>query len=186
MNRSPILMLVAAVLALPAAAQTIYRWVDKDGKVQFSDTPPPESAKGVTQQRGSAGEVETDLPFASREAARRNPVAIFVAKGCGEPCQQARELLRGRGVPYAERDPMVNQGDADALVKLVGKLEVPVITVGSNHVAGFEAGQWQAALDAAGYPRSLPPGVRAPSPRSAVADRPAIEPATQPIEPKKQ
>jgi hypothetical protein len=23
------------------AQQTVYKWVDKDGKVQFSDTPPP-------------------------------------------------------------------------------------------------------------------------------------------------
>ena len=42
--------------AFCANAQTnVYRWVDKDGKVQFSDSPPPADAKDATQRRLGGG-----------------------------------------------------------------------------------------------------------------------------------
>jgi hypothetical protein len=46
MTRALIVCLVAATFCLPATAQQLYRWVDKDGKVQYSDQPPPSGAKG--------------------------------------------------------------------------------------------------------------------------------------------
>jgi glutaredoxin len=173
--------LAAIVLAGAAVAQSsVYRWVDKDGKVHFSDTPPAD-AKELTQRR-VGGDVPQDLPFASREAARRNPVTLYIAKGCGEPCDQARALLSRRGIPYAQRDPLLSTSDSEALAKLVGALEVPVLVVGASHLKGYEEGQWQAALDGAGYPRSLPPGVRAPQPQPVVPDAPAA-PAQEPAKP---
>src|SRR5687767_9910007 len=175
--------LAAAILCTSALAQTtLYRWVDKDGKVHFSDTPPAD-AREVTQKR-VGGDVPQDLPFASREAARRHPVTLYTARGCGEPCQQARDLLGRRGIPYAERDPMVSTRDAESLTKLVGAMEVPVLVVGGSNVKGFEEGQWHAALDEAGYPRSLPPGVRAPTPQPPVPDANVAAPPSQ--EPAKQ
>ena len=38
---------LACLLALPlaAGAQQMYRWIDEGGRVHFTDTPPPESAK---------------------------------------------------------------------------------------------------------------------------------------------
>jgi glutaredoxin len=173
----------AIVCSTSAEAQTtLYRWVDKDGKVHFSDTPPADTSQ-VTQKR-LGGDVPQDLPFASREAARRHPVTLYPARGCGEPCQQARDLLARRGIPYAERDPMVSTRDAESLTKLVGAMEVPVLVVGEGNVKGFEEGQWHAALDGAGYPRSLPPGMRAPTPQPPVPD-PAVA-APPPQEPAKQ
>ncbi len=44
--KSPIQLFVAlaVLLACGVVAAQVYKWVDKDGKVQFSDTPPPPSA----------------------------------------------------------------------------------------------------------------------------------------------
>lgn len=175
MNRRRIaaaLATAACACALGAIAQsTVYRWVDKDGKVQFSDVPPPKEAKDVIQKRvGNA--VEPDLPYATQQAARRNPVTLYTAASCGDPCKRARELLSRRGVPYAERDPQLSERDAKTLTNLIGGLEVPVLLVGANPVKGYEEGEWNAALDTAGYPRSLPPGVRAPQPEAPVRDAP--------------
>ena len=33
--------LAIAVTGTPAAAQTMYKWVDKDGKTNYTDSPPP-------------------------------------------------------------------------------------------------------------------------------------------------
>ncbi len=166
--------------ALGAAAQTsVYRWVDKDGKVHFGDAPPPADAKSVEQKRVGKGPVDPDLPYATLVASRRSPVTLYVAAGCGEPCNSARDLLGRRGIPYGIRDPLVNAADAEALTKLAGKLEIPVLVVGGAHVKGFEEGQWQSALDEAGYPRELPPGARAPAPTPAVPDPQPAAPAPE-------
>ena len=66
-------------------------------------------------------------------------------------------LLFGLYESKDARDPAA----AQALSALTGgKLEVPVMTVGSNTVRGYEQGAWARALDAAGYPSSalLPAG----------------------------
>src|ERR1700716_1227476 len=96
------LLAVALAGALAVQAQsTVYRWVDKDGKVQFSDAPPPADAKDATQRRvGGGGTEDTQLPYATQLAARRNPVTLFTGADCGDPCVKARELLTRRGVPY--------------------------------------------------------------------------------------
>ncbi|HXN15369.1 MAG TPA: DUF4124 domain-containing protein, partial [Usitatibacter sp.] len=52
------LFAAAFLVTFQAQAQTnVYRWVDKDGNVQFSDAPPPEDARGVTQKRLGGGYV---------------------------------------------------------------------------------------------------------------------------------
>jgi hypothetical protein len=44
MNRSFIVLAACLLPALPAGAQ-MYKWTDADGKVHYSDQPPPDSAK---------------------------------------------------------------------------------------------------------------------------------------------
>ena len=151
----------AALLAaaIPAAAQqTVYRWVDKDGKVQFSDTPPIE-AKDVSGKRMGGGYVdEGQLPYATQVAARRNPVVLFTSDNCGDACAQARTLLVKRGIPFGEKNAQSNAEAQAELKKLVGELKVPVLKVGGNTIKGYESDSWQAALDEAGYARELLPG----------------------------
>ena len=42
-----ILILAGLAVSLAAASQEIYRWVDKDGKVRYGDTPPPGAKKSA-------------------------------------------------------------------------------------------------------------------------------------------
>jgi glutaredoxin len=155
------------VLAASAAlAQTnVYRWTDKDGKVHFSDTPPPEEVKGVTEKRMGAGSPDDlQVPFATQLAAKRNPVTLFVTGDCGTPCDQARSLLARRGIPFSQRDARASQAEMDELRKQSADLEVPVLTVGQAKVKGFDEDTWNAAFDAAGYSRTRLPGAPPPPP----------------------
>jgi glutaredoxin len=168
-SRNPVLLLVtvAALAASAALAQsTVYRWVDKDGKVQFTDTPPPASATGVTQKRMGGGGEDVQLPFATQIAAQRHPVTLYVSNDCGELCSQGRALLAKRGIPYAEKNAQTNKADAEALQKLAGALSVPYLAVGATGVLGFDEAGWTAALDRAGYARTRLPGQPAPRPQS--------------------
>jgi glutaredoxin len=183
------LSLLAAALAaaLCVQAQTnVYRWVDKDGKVHFSDSPPPKDAKDASQRRIGGGATEdTQLPYATQLAARRYPVTLFTGSDCGEPCVKGRELLTRRGVPFTERDAQNNPGDQEALKQLIGGLEVPLLVVGTSKTKGYEEGQWQASLDSAGYPRTRLPGqapLRQPTPPAAppkAPDAASTEPAAK-------
>jgi hypothetical protein len=156
-----------------AVAATMYRWVDAEGKVHYTDQPPPESAQGVQKMR-PAGIVEdtTQQPYAVQQAAKKHPVVLYVSD-CGEVCDKAREHLKRRGVPHTARNPQ--EADvAEALRKLIGGLQVPVLVVGSSVEKGYEAGAWDAALDVAGYPKSNP--LARPAPAKSPAPRPAQAP----------
>lgn len=181
------LAIAALISCLDTQAQTnVYRWTDKDGKVHFSDTPPPSDAKSSSQKRVGGGYVEQEnLPYATQIAMRRNPVSLFTGADCGEPCSQGRELLSKRGIPFIERDAQGNPADAEALKKLVGGLEVPTLVIGESKIKGFEDQQWQSALDGAGYPRTRLPG-QAPAARAPAkaAPEPAKAPDASESEPK--
>ena len=96
------------------AQNTVYKWTDSEGKVHFSDTPPADQ-KGVTQRRMGGGEVDTSqLPYATQQAAKTNPVTLYTAPQCGDPCASARSLLGSRGVPYSERNAQASHEFAGA------------------------------------------------------------------------
>lgn len=157
MKSLPRIALALLALSIPfsAAAQGVYRWVDKDGKVHYGDAPPSDN-KTVEQKKiqGGAGTPNPEnLPLALRDAMEKNPVSAFLTN-CGELCTGARALLSGRGIPYTVRNPETNPADAEALTKLVGTPEVPVLQVGTRIIRGFTEASWNSALDAGGYPRT--------------------------------
>jgi glutaredoxin len=161
------------------AATNVYRWVDSQGKVHFSDTPPPVEARSVSQKRMGGGYVEqSNLPYATQMAMKRNPVTLFTSKDCG-PCDRGRELLSSRGVPFTERNALASNAELEALRKLTGGAgEVPFLQVGEAKVKGYDADSWNAALDGAGYPRTPPPGTPAAGASHAPAT-PSAPPATE-------
>jgi glutaredoxin len=177
------LALLVAALVLPAVAvaqSNVYRWVDKEGKVHYSDSPPEPSAKDVTQKKLGGGAAEApQMPFATQQAMKTSPAVLYASPGCGEYCDRGRELLSKRGIPFAERD-VTNVADADAVKSLIGTLWVPVLVLGEKPLKGFSEESWHEALDAAGYPRTALPGQRNPL---ATSPNPPAKPAPPPPPP---
>ena len=174
----------AAVLALAAtAAQAqMYRWVDKDGKVRYTDTPPPASAKGVQKKdldpnAGGSPQGSFDL----QQAIKNFPVVLYTAEKCGAPCSDAKALLAKRGVPF--REVVVGSDETRAeLKKVAGEMEVPVMMIGREVQRGFEPSLFNAALDVAGYPKSPLPGAQAASPAAPKPQQAAARPEAKPEE----
>ena len=54
--------LAIAVTGTPAAAQTMYKWVDKDGKTNYTDSPPPADAKKLAPPKGSSAPATSAAP----------------------------------------------------------------------------------------------------------------------------
>jgi glutaredoxin len=149
------LVLGLILAGVGAAHADLYRYVDKDGRITYSDVPPPPDAKKIEKRKLTDHVDESEqLPYATQIAAKKYPVTLY-ANDCGEPCAKAKALLTKRGVPYALRNPEASLQDAQLLKKLVGALEVPTIVIGKDKpVKGFEEGSWNSALDSAGYPTS--------------------------------
>jgi glutaredoxin len=181
---------LAAFLFAAAAAGQLYRWVDKDGKVHYTDTPPPLSAGKSAQLRRGGNVTETSmLPYATQQATKNAPVTLYTADNCKEPCAGGRKLLQGRGIPFREI-AIVDEQTREDLKRVSGSEEVPVLTVGKSVTKGFGADTWHLALDAAGYPRSGPPLVAqtpktgAPNPKAEPAVAPADQPKLGPYAPR--
>jgi len=179
---------VAAMLVAASAGAQMYRWVDKDGKVYYTDTPPPSAAKSVQKRSAASGPTESGpaAPYAVQQAAKNFPVVVYTAPNCGQPCTDGKTLLAARGVPY--REVAIGDGfGAEDLKKATGGDTVPVMMVGRSTTRGFETEMWHNALDAGGYPRGAPPltaqAQKAAAAPAAKADAPKAQPA--PEEPEK-
>jgi glutaredoxin len=178
---------LVAVAALPAHA-AMYKWVDAQGRVQYSDTPPPPNARKVEEQKIVPNTIQTTgAPFSVKEAAKRNPVTLWLTD-CGEYCTKAREYLARRGIPHTLRNPS-RQSEQDAWKQVSGgDNSVPLLMIGDKQkLKGFDEAQWSAALDGAGYPRTAPalkpqtiPNVEPDVvvPPSAAAPKPPAVPAS--------
>lgn len=173
---------LAAVVAMGAAAQNqqVYRYVDKEGRVVYSDRGPPADARDVQSKRLRGNVIENnEMPLAAQQAQERFPVTLY-SFGCGEVCTAAEALLNRRGVPYSAVNVETPEG-AEQLSKMTGELKAPVLQVGDRtFVKGYSDTQWNKALDEAGYPKAPAPrtvaaGSRAPAPE-ATATAAANEP----------
>jgi glutaredoxin len=141
------------LIACADAAGQTYRWVDKEGGVHYTQTPPPPDAKGVQKKTFRHGPVEaSDLPYATQVAAKNFPVTLYTRPDCG-PCDRARALLVKRSVPFKEVS-VVTQKEADEMKGLSGKNDLPVLVVGVQVQTGFLEGIYNGLLDSAGYPSS--------------------------------
>lgn len=145
--------LVLAAISGPAQAQQ-YRWVDPQGNVRYSDTPPPASAKNVQKLNIAAPKpAAPQQPFELTRLQKDFPVTLYTSPNCKEGCEMAREALNQRGVPFKE----VQVWDPDSneeLKRVSGAAEVPTLLVGRSAQRGFERATWDALLDSAGYPKA--------------------------------
>lgn len=180
------ILMLSCLLPSLADAGALYRWVDDQGQVHYSDTPPlKEQAERRKISNGvTPGE---DIPYEARRAQENFPVTLYVSDTCKEPCTQARSLLRKRGVPYSET-VLVTKGEIEAFEKLSGSSQAPTLAVGKTYLGGFSESRWNSELDAAGYPKTatyrqlIAPPPEPNSPKSTAqpgAEPPTTQPAAQ-------
>ena len=171
-------VLLCAALSPPSLAQTTYRWIDRTtGQTVYSDHPPPAGVRYTTQggalrESGEGAPPSADGPtpaptspsYTVRQTAARYPVVLYTAAHCTDPCQQARALLNGRGVPFTER----TLGEAKAIEEFAKRFGdtagIPALSVGQQTINGLESGAWNNLLDLAGYPKTAPYGSKPQGP----------------------
>jgi glutaredoxin len=150
-----LLLMAAGVFSAPSGAQTVYRSVGPDGKVTYSDQPPPAASRAkATAAAGDGGRAVAmaSLPFELRKVASQFPVTLYTSDNCA-PCVTARSMLLTRGIPFAEKTVKTFE-DTQALQRISGDSSLPFLTIGSQQHKGFSDAEWTQFLDAAGYPKA--------------------------------
>ena len=177
---SSLRLLLGIVVGACAAGSSLaqYKLIGPDGKVTYTDREPtaaegrvvPLGSRAAAQQPQAA---DVDLPFELRQPTARYPVTLYTTANACEPCNTARNMLRQRGIPFAERQ-VISAEDSDALEKLSGGREAPTLTIGAQTLRGFASEVWVSYLDAAGYPRdSKLPSTYAYRPATPIVERAA-------------
>lgn len=160
-----------AVLASSSAdAQQMYKWIGKDGKINYSDAPPPAGAKQTEIKSSTASSSANDfgnLPYDVAQVVKNNPVSLYTSADCA-PCDSGRSMLKARGIPFAEKLVKTAE-DGQRLKQAGGTDSLPLLLVGRSKQSGFEAAGWTTLLTAAGYPETsrLPANYRNPTPQPA-------------------
>lgn len=158
MRKSALVIAVGIAIAAGSALAQQYRWTDQQGRVHYTDTPPPPSAKDVRKKGAPPPAGTPVVPFDLARAQKESPVTLYTHPSCEQTCQFARDVLNKRGVPFDE--VVVSTAQAlEQLKALSGNNHVPVLTVGSRVEKEVSLGTYNAALDAGGYPKEglLPP-----------------------------
>lgn len=137
-------VLGVAGFGIPVSAQAVYKSVGPDGRVVYSDQPPP--GHRVVHSRTFDAGSGSALPASATEQlaklkslkpaapAGRDPV-LYSAAWCGY-CQKAKAYLAGKGIAYREIDIDTPDGLA-AFAQAGGGRGVPLLVAGERRVQGF-------------------------------------------------
>jgi glutaredoxin len=149
-NHNSIFAMILLVLPLSGSAITVVECIDSHGDSSFRDNCPPEmSLKSTKILRGDKKE-EAAAP--SDQAALDSPVVLYSAPNC-EACELVRDQLKGRNIPYTEKDATSDTSVQNELAAITGgPLTVPTITVGEQKFTGYNRSNLKSALTDAGYP----------------------------------
>lgn len=175
-------LMASALASSGAPAQQMYKWTGADGKINYTDTPPPATARSTESRSAPAAASDTGgLPYELAQAAKSHAVVLYTMTAC-VPCDSGRAYLTKRGIPYTEKT-VSSAADSERLKQAGGDGTMPMLLVGRSKQTGFENGAWGAMLTAAGYPETsrLPSGYRNPPPGAAApfVDKVQSEPVEQ-------
>lgn len=128
-----LVLLIGFAAQLPSSAQQLYRWVDENGRVQYSDRPPPPGASSQSQvKKKPLATTPTPAPSQNQQA----PAAKSYAE------QEAE--FRKRQVEKAEREAKEEQ-EKQAAADRKRRCDQA-----RSHLAGLQAGGRVARYNAAG------------------------------------
>ncbi len=149
------LLLVTALMALgiPAAqADTLYKWVDSQGRISYHDQPPPDGAGYRVEEKvlGTGNKHQEDDTLA--KVVEKYPVVLYSVPACGS-CDLARAYLQKRKVPFTEQNLDNNPELQQKLKKKIGSLSAPTITIGEKIMKGYVDSLLEGELDEVGYPK---------------------------------
>ncbi len=121
------------VITQPSFSE-IYKWVDKDGSVKFSDKKPLKGSQAKTLKL----KINTvKVPKISNNSlASKNKIIMYSATWCGV-CKTAKNYFNNQSIPYQEYDVEKTVEGRKGFKRLGGR-GVPIILDGKKRMDGFD------------------------------------------------
>jgi glutaredoxin len=153
--RGAIIPLVALLTFSMGHAGEVYRWVDDDGTVHFSEHPPDDADLDAESRELNPEDVNTaesidvervESRVESGDEADNAEVVMYSASWC-PICDKARAYFESNGIPFQEYD--VEQSKKGKRVyQRMDVSGVPVIIVGDRRMVGFSPEGFERLYDA--------------------------------------
>lgn len=154
-------LLLSLALTCSIAGAEIYKWVDANGTVRFTDTPPPKEVKSeivnpqpnTIEGYGRTSEKAT-VTEKSQAAAAAVPVVdnndlpiveMFVTSWCGY-CKKAEAWFEARNIPYVKYDIEKDRQAAERKATLTQSRGVPFVLIGDVGIPGYSEAAFERAL----------------------------------------
>lgn len=154
MGRINLLFVTALVaIGIPAAqADTLYKWVDSQGRISYHDQPPPEGAGYRVEEKvlGTGNKHKEEDKLA--KIVEKFPVVLYSVPDCGS-CDLARLYLQKRKVPFTEQNLNADPELQQTLKKKIGSLSAPTLMIGEKVMKGYVESVLEGELDGVGYPK---------------------------------
>ncbi len=154
MNQRFVRILLIALFShsfMSAATAEIYRWVDDQGRIHFSDQPPltqksetielPEITTYQGVSVADMGGAVVNEKSASKLKLNNKKVVMYSAEWCGV-CTKAKKYFRKKKIPFTEYD-IDKSKKARKDFKKMKATGVPVILVGKKRMNGFNAKKFE-------------------------------------------
>jgi len=109
----------------------IYKWIDRNGNIQFTDKKPPEGMTAEQLKLKINSISNAHIPVAVSTV----QVIIYSARWC-PVCKRARRYFKQQGIAYKEYD-IENSAKGRADYKRMRGRGVPIILVNKQRINGF-------------------------------------------------
>jgi len=133
-------LFLVLMMISPVTQGDLYKWVDKNGKIHYGDSPPDNAKlKKITGNVSSFTSVSVEpFVFDPNNITKRKTsksVVMYSTSWCGY-CKKAARHFRQKKIPFTEYDIEKSAKAANEYKKLRGR-GVPVILIGDRRMNGF-------------------------------------------------
>jgi len=127
-----VILTMSLLLSVNLANAEVYKWVDANGKVYFSDQKPESTRVEVIKLDVVT---YTQVTFAGSNADVGVEVVMYSTAWCGY-CKKARKYFKANNISFTEYD-IEKDARAKKRHREMGARGVPVILVGKKRMNGF-------------------------------------------------
>jgi len=157
--------LFVGVIIAGTVRADIYKWVDENGTIHLSDSPPheivstgrvelvptlesdPQIIQPIEKQtRKTSGNTDPVAPAPRITKSHKTPkVELYTTAWCVY-CRKAREFFRSRGIAFIEYDIEKDENAARRKNQLTDRNGIPFAVINGKQIHGFDQGAYIRAL----------------------------------------
>ena len=141
LGRAKVWVVCFLLLLMAGTVQSeIYKWVGADGRINFSNSPPPEGNVEIVKPKPNTYQSRklqnSGKGPSSAKSGSHKRVIMYSAVWCGI-CKHARRYFKKNKIPFKEYDVETSsKGRSD--YKLLRGRGVPIIMIGKKRMNGFD------------------------------------------------